>query len=312
MEGEPKGLIFDIQGFSVHDGPGCRTLIFLKGCPLHCPWCSNPEGRLPYPNLMYHRDACMSDFACVAACPFDAISINDDGPGISIERSHCRNCREMPCVAACDYKALEVSGRFVSVDELMELVNRDRNYYGEDGGVTLSGGEPLLQLPFVKEFLRRCADTYVHTAIETTGHVPWESFEQILENVDWIFYDLKTMDDAMHRRQTGVSNGLILRNAQRLAHAADHYRLIFRLPLIPGINDSAENLERTARFVRSLGKDEINILPLHHLGSSKYELLGLGYGAGHLESPDKTQLERAKAILESHSLRCYVGSETPF
>lgn len=306
-----KGLLFDIQGFSVHDGPGCRTVIFLKGCSLHCPWCSNPEGINPFPEIMYYEERCMKiDYSCTNACP-TAISINKSGDVISIDRNQCVHCSEYKCVESCVYDAIKKVGFWTTVEELMKRIQRDRNYWGQSGGITLSGGEPLIQHSFVKELLKTCHNSYIHTTLETCGNVPWEYFKESLDYIDWIFYDIKHMDSKIHKKATGVSNELILENAHKIAKLGNH-RIIFRMAVIPGYNDTAENITATAKFLQKIGKDEINILPFHQLGSSKYQFLGKRYECADLQPCPKEKLEELKEIFTAHNIKCYVGNHTPF
>lgn len=308
---DERGLIFDIQGFSVHDGPGCRTLVFLKGCPLRCRWCANPEGIHPHPQVMYYRDRCLMSYACRDACASRAIHVEREGGSITIARAKCDRCIDFECADACDYDALKVSGYYMTLEELMEKIQKDRQYWGPGGGVTLSGGEPMLQHEFAGAVLRQCYDSYIHTGMETSGHAPWKHYEQVLGYVEWIFFDLKHMDPEMHKLGTGVSNELILDNARKIASLGE-CRLIFRMPVIPGFNDSHENIVATAEFISSIGKREINILPMHHLGWSKYELLGMEYPYQDLRKSTPEELREIRAIFAQYSIDCYIGSDTPF
>jgi pyruvate formate lyase activating enzyme len=277
-----SGIIFDIQGFSVHDGPGCRTLIFLKGCSLRCQWCSNPEGLHAYPEPLYYSEKCIHDGACRDACTQGALSLNGDR--LIIEREKCQRCvvddhspsSFLPCASACLTSALKKAGYVITLKELFHIISRDRNYWGSEGGVTLTGGEPMVQSAFATAILKRCYDAYIHTAIETCGNVPWTVFEKALPYLNYILYDLKHMDPAKHKAMTGISNNLILDNARRLAR---HFqgKVVFRVPVIPGFNDDDENMIRIKEFMRETGVREIELLPLHHLGREKYRLLGTEY-----------------------------------
>lgn len=308
---DEKGLLFDIQGFSVHDGPGCRTLIFLKGCPLHCRWCSNPEGIASHPEIMYYKTECVKDHACVDVCPTGSISFKNKGDFITIDRLKCSECIDFKCVEECDHNALRVSGFYLTVRELVKKIQRDRQYWGSGGGVTLSGGEPMFQPEFTTEILKSCYDSYIHTGLETCGYVSWKSYEKVLNYIDWIFFDIKHMDPEIHKKGTGVSNKLILENAERIA-SRRNYRMIFRMPIIPKFNDSVENITATAKFIRKTGKEEVNILPIHHLGSTKYELLGMKYAYKGVKSPNLERMEEIKNIFETYAIKCYIGSYTPF
>lgn len=309
---DEEGLLFDIQGFSVHDGPGCRTTVFMKGCPLRCGWCSNPEGiGALHPELMHYRTRCTGDGACIGACPRKAISRAERV--VSIDREKCGGCREFACVKACNHGALKLSGFHLTVEQLMGRIQKDRQYWGSGGGVTLSGGEPMLQPQFAAGVLRACYDSYIHTALETCGYAPWSSYETVLDHVDWLFFDIKHMEPKIHKRWTCASNRLILENAGRMARHSKQFRMIFRMVVVPGVNDSAENIEATAKFIGGVGKTEINILPLHHLGSTKYELLGRDYYACRgIKPPTAKRLEEIKRSFESHSITCYIGGLTPF
>lgn len=304
-----KGYLFDIQGFSVHDGPGCRTLIFMKGCNLNCFWCSNPEGNSSKPVPLYFASKCIYDANCLESCPHDAISITNNH--LEISRDLCSKCESYACADACLTDALCISGYEISTDELFKIIERDRQFWGNSGGITLTGGEPLLQIDFAGEILQKCYDAYIHTAIETCGNVPWVNFEKVMPFLDWIFFDLKHMNPAFHKKATGAYPGMILENAARLAGEFTG-RLIFRLPLIPGFNDTAENIEAVASFINKAGKKEINLLPLHHLGREKYNLLNKPYQALDYPPPTKTDLEKVKKHFTTLGVKCYINDETPF
>ncbi len=306
---EDKGYIFDIQGLSVHDGPGCRTLIFLSGCTLKCFWCSNPEGISGKPSLLYFSRKCIRCGNCVQACQHNAIKI--EGNQHRINRSYCLHCEKNVCLEECYTDALQLGGYEISVSKLFSIIQRDRNYWGSGGGITLTGGEPLLQIDFVKEILKRCHDSFIHTAIETCGNVPWSSFLEVLPYLDWIFFDLKHTNKPEHKEATSAENVLILENACLLS---THFtgRLIFRLPLIPGFNDTDENITSTIAFLKNIRSKEINVLPLHHLGREKYEMLGIDYKGNHFPVPTIEQLRQVAATFNDAGILCYIGSETPY
>jgi glycyl-radical enzyme activating protein len=310
---EQKGLVFDVQGFSVHDGPGCRTLIFLKGCTLNCGWCANPEGINPNSQVLYYRSHCKAaDYGCMDSCPRGAIVKSSQGVGIEIDRRECGYCKTLDCVKGCNHDALRISGEHISVDEMMMKIQRDRRFWGSRGGMTLTGGEPLLQREFATEILRRCHEGYIHTSIETCGQIPWETFEGALPYLDWIFFDLKHMDSDKHEEGTGQPNGLILENARRLASTRRSYRLIFRMPVIPGFNDDTGNIRAIAEFIAETGMKEVNVLPIHYLGLSKYDVLGVKCFYDSLVNVTGEKLTEIQGIFREHSVECYLGSSTPF
>jgi pyruvate formate lyase activating enzyme len=305
-----SAVIFDIQGFSVHDGPGCRTLIFMKGCPLRCSWCSNPEGQLPYPEPLYRHEKCLMDLNCVTACKHQAI--RENGNSLVIQKELCRDCAGHECIGSCYSRALELAGYTITLDDLFTKIQRDRPFWGSGGGITLTGGEPFAQHEFTHRFLEKCYNSHIHTAIETCGYIPWQNIEPSLDFLDWIFYDLKHADTKMHQHETGAGNELIFENALKIAHKFTG-RLVFRLPLIPAYNDSEEAIAGIASFIKSTGRNEINILPMHHLGSEKYILSGKeDYRWKSRPIPDTESLTRVKDWFEGLGVRCWVGSETPF
>ena len=286
-------------------------MIFLKGCPLNCEWCCNPEGLAPHPEIMYRATKCRGDYACIERCPDKAILASNSNEGITLDRARCDECENHECVDACCYDALNLSGSYFTVDELMKRIQRDRQYWGSEGGVTLSGGEPMYQPEFAVSLLKKCCESYIHTSIETCGSVPWEYYEDALDYLDWIFFDIKHMNPEAHETATGVSNKLILRNAEKIA-GSDECRMVIRMPIIPGFNDSNENIKATAEFVRMIGKREVNILPMHHLGKDKYTLLGMEYECGSVDAPSLRRMKDIQRVFESYSLQCSIGSDTEF
>jgi pyruvate formate lyase activating enzyme len=304
-----KGFIFDIQGLSVHDGPGCRTLIFLNGCTLSCSWCSNPEGISIKPVPMYFASKCILCGKCVVNCSQNAISIENEK--LEIAREYCALCDNKTCINECYTEALKLCGYEITVAKLLDIIKRDRQFWGSEGGITLTGGEPLLQVAFATEILAACHKAYIHTAIETCGNVPWNHFKEVIPFLDWIFYDLKHLNNDEHKKQTGSNNTLILDNAKKLS-AEFNGRLIFRLPLIPGFNDTADNINSTIAFLKDSGRNEINILPLHHLGREKYNTLNGDYTAAKFPVPTIKQLSDIQQIFKESGIECYIGSNTPF
>jgi len=306
---DKKALIFDIQGLSVHDGPGCRTLLFFSGCSMNCFWCCNPEGISNTPSPMYFSSKCISCGHCVHNCSENAIQFVDDK--LHISRVLCKTCIQYSCTGECYTDALKLSGYEMTIPVLMKLIRRDRQYWGIKGGITLTGGEPLIQIDFVKELLSLCHEAYIHTAVETCGNIPWENFNRVIPYLDWIFFDLKQMDSYKHKKATGAGNSLILENAKRLSKEFQG-RLVFRLPLIPGFNDTQENIDNVIAFIKETGRDEINILPLHHLGREKYPLLNKEYTGGDFPVPSPEHLKELRNTFLKEGIRCYTGSDTPF
>jgi len=309
-----QGVIFDIQGYSVHDGSGCRTLVFLSGCPLRCTWCANPEGQLLRPRVMYRQSKCThTHYRCAAACPQSAIRIEDGAvPPLHFDRSLCDRCDSMDCAAACLSEALRIAGRTYTVEELMRILVRDQGFWGSQGGVTFSGGEPLFQADFLLAALAQCRSGYMHSTVETCAHIRTDVLLEVLRWTDAMFIDIKHMDAAAHRAGTGAGNELILQNIEAVAAARWDGRLIIRIPIVPGFNDTAENLRATAAFMARLKLREVNLLPFHRLGDSKYQQLGLHYEHAQMPTPSGEALASYRRILESTGLQCYIGSETPF
>jgi len=261
--------VFDIRRFSVHDGPGIRTTVFLKGCPLRCSWCHNPEGLSAAPEVVWRDERCTRCGTCLATCPEEALAWSGDRPALDGVR--CTLCGE--CAAVCYAEAREVLGRTVSVAEVVAEVERDRPFYEQSGGgVTFSGGEPLAQPAFLAEALHTCRLREIHTVLDTSGYAPWAALDALRADVDLFLFDVKLVDDDRHRDVTGVSNATILENLARLA--AGGHEIVLRLPLIPGVNDDEDNLRDTATLAAALGVARVDVLPFHRLGSDKYARLG--------------------------------------
>lgn len=302
----PPGLIFDIRKYSIHDGPGIRTTVFFKGCPLACPWCCNPESQGAQPELVWVRERCLGCGLCLATCPQDALQTTADGTR-EIIRQRCNGCGQ--CAEACPGDALNLIGRWVTAAEVLAEVTRDALYFeASGGGLTLSGGEPLAQPEFAAELLRRYKheEKGGHTAMETCGFADWAVLERLAADVDLFLYDLKHLDPNEHRRLTGRSNQLVLDNARRLA-AAGH-TVVIRLPLIAGINDSQKHLEAIADFTLSLpGVRRIDLLPYHRLGEPKYHRLGKTYALESLPNLGKGSEGRAAEILTAKGVEVTIG-----
>ncbi|TET17287.1 MAG: glycyl-radical enzyme activating protein [Dehalococcoidia bacterium] len=309
---EPKettGLVFNIQRFSIHDGPGIRTLVFMQGCSLACKWCCNPEGQKSYPQLRFISVKCVGAdkcrAPCVEACPEGAITLSEEGKA-QTDRKLCANCGK--CAEACLYGARTILGKRMTVEEVLDEVEKDRLFYNRSGGgITVGGGEPLMQFEFVLQLLKRCKERFLHTALETCGHAPGEHLKQISEYVDLMYYDIKHMDPARHKELTGVSNELILSNARRVLSGEVNCEVIVRTAIIPGSNDSEDNIEATARFVAESGGKMMELLPYHGLGSSKYRQLGMEYELKDTRPPTDEQMERLRNIVESFGLKEMTG-----
>ena len=296
------GVVFDFKRYAIHDGPGIRTTVFLKGCPLDCPWCHNPEGKRPEPEHMWWESRCLGCGSCVEACPEDAITMTGS---LEIDAERCVMCGA--CAEACVADALEVIGREASVEEVMEVVRKDAVFYEESGGgVTFSGGEPTMQPAFLLELLRACREEGFHTAVDTSGMTERESLLRMAGYVDLFLYDIKFMDDEAHRKYTGASNARVLENLRALDEAGAE--IVVRVPLIPGVNDDAEGMERLGGFVSDLrGVREVCLLPYHKAGTEKLGRL-LGSREPFLsEPPADDKLEQVKGILESHGLNVRTG-----
>jgi len=300
---EIVGCVFNIERFAIRDGPGIRTTVFLKGCPLKCLWCANPESMSAAPQLFYLENLCTRCYRCVEACPNKATTKARDG-AIKIDRSLCQACGK--CVEACPNKAREISGKLMTVEEVLEEVKKDALFYqNSGGGVTFSGGEPTHQPEFLWHLLKGSQESGIHTALDTSGFVKPEILKRVLEHTNLVLYDIKHMDPAKHKELTGVDNRLILENAKMIASMGKP--MIIRVPLIPGNNDSKENIKALAEFMLSLGLKRVDLLPYHSLGKIKYYRLGMEYKLSDLKPFAEGEVAKIKADLESYGLQVGVG-----
>ena len=300
-----KGTIFNIQRYSIHDGPGIRTTVFFKGCPLRCLWCQNPESQTFDQELFYNRERCTGCGRCVSACREKAIEM-DEGRSRT-RRTLCRVCGA--CAEECPQEARVLMGKIVSAKEVFAEVNKDAIFYERSGGgVTLSGGEPLAQPEFAIRIFRLCKSSGIHCAIETCGHAPWETVERVLKVVDLILYDLKHMDPIEHRKVTGVSNALVLENLKRI-HRESRVELAIRIPVIPGFNDTPENMEATASFILKELEPSVplHLLPYHRLGESKREQMERTEPSLGIVPPSDETMEKLKGFFESQGLNAVIG-----
>ena len=297
-----KGLVFNIQRFSIHDGPGIRTTVFIKGCPLRCLWCSNPESQDLFPILITRDIKCARCGGCAEVCPIGAITI-DDNEGRIIDWSVCNQCLE--CVDACRFQALSVCGEFMSIEEILDEVLRDMPFYkNSGGGVTVSGGEPLLQWEFVPELCKTFKENQLHTALETSGFAPWKNFEKVLEHVDLVLYDVKHLDPEKHHEGTGVDNKLLLENLHR---AAKKTAIWIRMPLISGYNDSTEHIRNLVSLAKENGAEKISLLPYHEGGKSKCEQIGKIYPIPEAKAPSEEYVKELKNLITESGIEATIG-----
>jgi len=299
---EAKGMVSDIQRFSLHDGPGIRTIVFLKGCPLRCSWCSNPETQAPERQLLVQEKNCQGCRRCVEVCPTGAITFT---PNLTINRLSCVSCGH--CAAVCYTGALTMNGRELNVNQIVTELKKDEAYYRRSGGgITLSGGEPLYQTEFAVNLLRACKEMGWSTAIETTGFCNPALLANILPLLDTVLLDIKHMDDGKHQAYVKQSNELILKNARFIAEQGAS--VIIRVPVIPGFNDTEAEIGRIASFGASLpGVRELHLLPYHRLGENKYTYLDTEYSMKDEIPPAVAAMENLRRTVISYGIECQIG-----
>jgi glycyl-radical enzyme activating protein len=292
---QPEGLIFDIKRYAVHDGPGVRSVVFLKGCSLSCVWCHNPESISFQPELLSQPQRCIGCGACVMVCPNQVHEFSESSEHI-VHRERCQLCGK--CVQECYAEALVMCGRKYTVEQAMAILREDRGFYETSGGgVTLSGGEPFVQPEFSLALLRACRAEGIHTAVDTSGHIAWATLEAALPYTDIVLYDFKHMDGDEHRRLVGSRNELLLANLRRLSEMGVPIEI--RIPVVPGVNDSPNMLADIGRFLGSLNNIVgVRLLPYHRLAGSKYASIGRPNTMPEVDSPSREQMEAAAANLQ--------------
>jgi pyruvate formate lyase activating enzyme len=303
---ELTGLVSDFQRFSINDGPGIRTIVFFKGCPLHCVWCSNPETVSSRPEIMLIPHNCIGCGRCLKVCPHNSIS-GLEGREKTIDRSLCVLPECGKCQSICNANAINISGRYMTVSEVMTVLERDREFYERTGGgVTFSGGEPFAQPQFLRELARTAKAKKLHTAVETCGFVAWDTIGPVLGFLDLVLYDIKHMDPEKHIQGTGVPNGMILENLKRIDSAGKPVRA--RLPLVPGFNDSIDNIRATAAFAAGLSNLEaLDILPYHRMGEPKWGQLDRSYALHGVTPHTKEQLDILVDIVREYGVEVTIG-----
>ncbi len=317
MTQKPIGYIYDIQKFSVHDGPGIRTNVFLKGCPLNCLWCHSPESQSFDSDLAWMDIRCIGTKLCglcLKACQYGAISEGEPEKSISgediifpvLDREKCKVC--LKCAEACPSKALYDTKRTVTVEDCMKSIRQDKKYYDKSGGgVTISGGEPMSQFAFTLALAKKCKEEGYHVALDTTGFAPFEHFQEILPYIDLFLYDIKHMDSERSKKLTGMPNELMLANARKIADAGG--RLQVRFPIIPKLNDSEKNIRATAEFCAEIknGIDVVQLLPYHRMGATKYWRLGKEYRLKNVEAPTAGFMEKQLELFLSYGLPAQIS-----
>ena len=298
-----KGVIFDIKRFAVHDGPGIRTTVFFKGCPLHCLWCHNPEGIAKGPELMVRSSRCARCYSCVEACPRGAIARNS-GP-IAVDQAKCDLCGD--CVQVCMYEALEMAGRVVSVKDVVQEIERDRIFFEQSGGgVTLSGGEPAGQPEFCQGILAEMNKRSINAALDTAGLARWDVLWKCASRADLVLYDLKLMDEKKHKKYTGLSNTLVLENLKKLAAAKKD--IVARIPLMSGVNDDEANLNATIDFLRRLETvKKVSLLRYHQGGREKSKNLGQESSFRIYEPPSEKRTEEIRRKFTNAGFQVKIG-----
>ncbi len=294
-----KGLVFNIQKFSIHDGPGVRTTIFLKGCPLRCKWCSNPESQLDYVQILYDSNKCVHCLTCVHTCPRQAITHDSR---IHIDTSKCVGC--LSCVHNCLQEALSYEGEYKSVDEVVNVCLQDKDFYEEsNGGVTISGGEGMSQPDFIRSLTTKLKEHDIHLAIETTGYIQPDIFQDLAPRFDLLLFDVKHYDSSKHFEGTGVYNDLIVSNLKWAIEQG--IEILPRIPVIPDFNDSLDDAKGIASLLKEVGATRVQLLPFHQFGEKKYELLNRNYTYKNKKAFHNEDLIEYQQIFLDNDIDCF-------
>lgn len=296
------GIVSNIQKYSIHDGPGIRTTVFLKGCPLRCAWCHNPESQVFQPEMVWYGEKCIGCMSCVEACPHQALKAMEQG--IVIDKECCIRCGK--CADVCPTLAMKRLGKEMTVEQVLAEVEKDVVFYEQsDGGVTLSGGEPLCQEEFAVEFLKRCKSRGYHTTVDTSGFVPEKVFDAVLPYVDLFLYDIKHMDDDIHQKYMKTPAAPIRKNLRHIVEKGA--KVWIRVPVVPTVNDEPEHIQRIAALMRDLGLREIYLLPYHKMAEAKYHRLSMPYTISHIAEPRLEHLQELGEILTKQGMNVYIG-----
>lgn len=297
-----SSIVCEIEKYAIHDGPGIRSVVFLKGCPLQCIWCANPETQRLENELYYDCTRCIQCKRCITACEQGVLLASDEK--IHIAREKCTACGQ--CVTECPMGALQLVGKEMSVEEVFEEISKDIVFYRQSGGgITISGGEVLMHEEFATALLQKSQENYIHTAIETSGFGSWNALHNLAEYCDVILFDIKHTDKKIHREVTGVEQNVILDNLQQLSKIHSHITL--RVPLITGWNDREEDIENVVRIANENGIREIHLLPYHSLGRQKYNRLGRKYCLEKVNSPEDNEMNHFKEYIRKQGLKCIIG-----
>ncbi|MFW5904244.1 MAG: glycyl-radical enzyme activating protein [Candidatus Saliniplasma sp.] len=304
-----KGTIFDIKRFAVHDGPGVRTTVFLKGCPMACQWCHNPEGIDKNKDLFYYQDRCIVCGECIEICQNRALSgSNEDEPYILIDRERCSVCGS--CSEVCPTGALKIAGDVLEVKNILDIIKRSKLFYQTSGGgVTFSGGEPFAQYGFLKSLLERCKEEGIHVAVDTSGHVEPDKFEKLMNDIDLFLYDLKIIDEKRHVEYTGITNRYALHNLKKLSEKGRGKDVWIRFPAVPGVTTTKSNLDGVVTFLSELkGIKRISILPFHDV-EEKYKKLGKPYllSCKDIHAPTKEEIDEIASRFREEGFEVNIG-----
>lgn len=299
---QQKGLVFDIQRYCLHDGPGIRTVVFFKGCPLRCEWCANPESLNFVREIGFNKNDCIGCYRCVKACNHQAMYVGESG--IVIDKKKCTQCFE--CVKCCPTGALTVFGEWYTTDAVLEIVMKDAMFYkNSGGGVTLSGGEVLRQSRFASQLLKKIKDYGIHTAIETSGYAAWQALECVLQYTDLIIFDVKHVDRDLHLQYIGVDNQRILDNLKKIKELKKP--MIVRIPMIPTVNMDDQSIDLYIRKLTEIGIYSVNLLPFHQLGQPKYKMMGMPYTFTDIKPPTDGEMEAVGKRMESSGIQVKIG-----